>query len=105
MSRNTNNYRYDSTDGSSLNDKVHVSIVITAFNQHHELINTMAGIAVQIEQNPSVKVEIIIVDNDSSPRLNTILDGKQFDIPISFIWRSSAKRNFRPGSAMCSGSE
>ncbi len=99
MSRNTNNYRYDSTAGDSLNDKIHVSIVITAFNQHHEVVNTIAGIAVQSEQNPSVKVEIIIVDNGSSPRLNTILDGKHFDFQISFIRRSSAKRNFRPGSA------
>lgn len=99
MSTNVNKHRYDSTVGNSLNDKLHVSIVITAFNEHHELINTIAGIAVQIEQNPSINVEIVIVDNGSSPRLETILDVKQLDAPISFIWRSPVERNFRPGSA------
>lgn len=80
-----------------LNDKV--SILITAFNQHHEFINTIAAIAVQIEQNPSICVEIIIVDNGSDPRLDTMFDPRQVDAPIRFIWRPPAELNFRPSSA------
>ena len=44
-----------------------ISIVITAFNQHTEFLNTVAGIAVQVEKNPSLSLEFIVVDNGSVP--------------------------------------
>jgi len=34
-------------------EKASVSILITVFNQHRELMSTMAGIAVQVKQYPS----------------------------------------------------
>jgi len=94
-----NQLHYYSTSRGPLNDKAHVSIVIIAFNQHNAFINTMTGIAVQIEQNPSIPVEIVIVDNGSDPPMETVLDTNQIDSPIHFIQRSPVMRNFRPSSA------
>lgn len=59
----------------------------------------MAGIAVQIEQHPSIPVDIVIVDNGSDPALEGFLDANQVDAPIRFIRRNPVMRNFRPGSA------
>lgn len=86
-------------EGRPLNNKALLSIVITAFNQHHEFKNLMAGIAVQIEKNPSIPVEIVIVDNGSAPQLETVIETNQINIPIRFIYRDFVKHNFRPSSA------
>jgi glycosyltransferase involved in cell wall biosynthesis len=86
-------------EGRPLNNKALLSIVIAAFNKHHEFKNLMAGIAVQIEKNPSIHVEIVIVDNGSAPQLETIIEANQVNVPIRFIYRDFVKHNFRPGSA------
>ena len=96
---NANQLSSDAAYPRPLNDKARVSIVITAFNQHYEFINSMAGIAVQIEQNPSITLEVVIVDNGSTPALETVLDANQVNAPIRFIRRTPVMRNFRPGSA------
>lgn len=80
-------------------EKPRVSIVITAFNQHYNFLNSMASLAVQIENNPSIPVEIVIVDNGSEPALEDVFEPSLFEVPIHFIKRNAISHNFRPGSA------
>jgi chondroitin synthase len=96
---NVNQRRCSATDRRVLNEKALLSIVITGFNQHGEFINSMVGIAVQIEQYPSIPVEIVIVDNGSVPPLETVFEANQINAPTRFIRRTPVMSSFRPGSA------
>jgi GT2 family glycosyltransferase len=82
-----------------LSEEARVSIVITAFNQRHELANSLAGLAVQIEHNQFVPVDIVLVDNGSEPPLDAVLKANRVEVPVRYIWRTPVLRNFRPGSA------
>lgn len=82
-----------------LSNKNLLSIVITAFNQHHAFKNLIASIAVQIEKNPYIPVEVVILDNGSAPKLEAIIEVNQINVPIHFIYRDFCERNFRPSSA------
>lgn len=86
-------------DGIFMNHKAFLSIVVTAFNQHHAFENLMASIFVQTEKNPSIPVEVVIVDNGSAPKLETIIETNQVNFPIRVIYRDFCERNFRPSSA------
>ena len=79
--------------------KIDLSIIIVAFNQHHELKNTITGVALQIKQNPNIKAELIIIDNGSSPPVDTIINANAFDFPLACVRRSFVEQNFRPASA------
>jgi len=82
-----------------MGDIVQVSIIITAFNQHHEFMNLMAGIEIQIRKNPSICSEIIIVDNGSDPPLATIHNIELLGVPVRYLYRTPVPRNFRPASS------
>lgn len=77
-----------------------LSIIITAYRQPKYLLNTLAGIAVQLTKNPTVEAEVIVVDNGSVPPMQDALPTSTgFGAPLHFIWRSIRRRHFRPGSA------
>jgi chondroitin synthase len=59
----------------------------------------LVGLAVQIAQNPSIPVEIVVVDNGSDPPLEAVLDANRVDVRTRYIQRTPVMRNFRPGSA------